>query len=86
MLADSAFIFYLEEVTAGHQEMSSGVREALVRSDNRSTWALIRLIQCIKGPRLRRLINKSHSVEVRELFEAVQWWVLIGVCLIGHGI
>lgn len=93
MLADSAlcaFIFFplRWKSAAGHQEMSSGVsgvREALAQSDNRGTWALIRLIQCIRGPKLRRLINKTHNVEVSE---AVQyyWWVLIGIlpCRVRH--
>ncbi len=46
-------------------EMRSGVGEALVQGNNRSTWALIRLIQCIRGPRLRRLVYEGGSAEVR---------------------
>ena len=46
------------------ERMSSGVGEALVQGNNRSTWALIRLIQCIRGPRLRRLVYAERSVEV----------------------
>lgn len=45
-------------------KMSSGVSEALVQGNNRSTWALIRLLQCIRGPRLRRLVHMGRNVEV----------------------
>ncbi len=31
-------------------------------------WAFIRLLQCIRGPRLRRIVNRGQGIEVQSCF------------------
>ena len=44
--------------------------------ENNRTWTLLRLIQCIRGPKLRRLNFEGRSLEVSEVEPGIQnGWV-----------
>lgn len=46
--------------------MSTSMRNSFGPENSRRTWVLLRLIQCIRGPKLRRLNFEGRNPEVRE--------------------